>query len=494
MRSTLLWPIARLFAGFLALIIAAVSLVQMESARQGLDIEQLELAGTPATLYRSADAEADPLVLVAHGFAGSRQMMSAISLTLARSGFTVVAFDFIGHGRHTDRLTPDVTAIDGTTAQLVAQTGAVAEEARALSAAAPPISLVGHSMATDVIIRAAKAIDDTAAIVAISMYSEAITPSYPERLLVISGAWEDRLREAGLAAVRQLAPEAEEGETVRANGVVRRTLAAPHVEHVGVLYSPVTLAEARTWIAEATGQPFSRESARTGPWISALLGAILLAAWPLASMLGPARAPEPRLSGSRLALLGIAPVLPALAVGAFVDLPVIGLHGFGRLAAFFAAFGFVQLALLWRTGIRPETPRAWAGGALLVWSLVFALALDRYGAAFLPVGPRFVALMALALGTVPFLLADRLIAARTRIWQRWVLRTVPLATLSMAMLAAPTSLGLMFTVLPVYLLFFLVYGSMGGWVATRSNPTTAGLALGVVLAWSIAASTPLFSA
>ncbi len=485
---------ARRLVAALALGIATLALFQLEAARAPVSMERVTLAGSPATVYRADGAGPAPLAVVAHGFAGSRQMMEAISLTLAGSGMTVVAFDFVGHGRNGALLSPEVTAIDGTTAQLIAQTRAVTEAARALPAAEAPVVLVGHSMATDVAIRAAEALPDISAIVAISMYSEAITPDYPQRLLMVAGAWEDRLRRAGLEALHQIDAAAGEGRTVRAGAVIRRAIAAPNVEHVGVLYSPVTLAETQRWIAEAIGAPFSNALARTGPWIPILLAALVALSWALAATLGPAVAPPARLTGRRLLALALLPALPALAAAVFITQPVAGMQGFVRLAAFFGLWGLVQLGLLWRWGIAPGAPRVGAALLLLGWALVFALALDRYGAAFVPAGPRIVALAVLAVGALAFALADALVAARAALWQRWLLRVGPLLTLSLAMAAAPTGLGLMFTVLPVYLLFFVVYGTAGGFVARRSSPETAGVALGLIWAWSIAASLPLFGA
>jgi hypothetical protein len=46
---------------------------------------------------------------------------------------------------------------------------------------------------------------------------------------------------------------------------------------------------------------------------------------------------------------------------------------------------------------------------------------------------------------------------------------------------------------PVILLFFLIYGLMGRWVAARAGALSAGLALGLVLAWALGVSFPLFS-
>ena len=67
----------------LALLALVLSLWRLEGARAGLEITRFDVGTTPATLYRLPDDDR-PLVVVSHGFAGSRQLMEAYSLTLAR--------------------------------------------------------------------------------------------------------------------------------------------------------------------------------------------------------------------------------------------------------------------------------------------------------------------------------------------------------------------------------------------------------------------------
>src|SRR5690349_2955209 len=77
------WP--RLLVAFLALIAIALSLHRLEAAFDGVDIRREQVADIPATVFRPADAAASlPVVLIAHGFAGSQQLMQPFALTLAR--------------------------------------------------------------------------------------------------------------------------------------------------------------------------------------------------------------------------------------------------------------------------------------------------------------------------------------------------------------------------------------------------------------------------
>jgi len=475
-------------------LIAAAALVVLERDRWQLAPQRVQIGATPAMLWTPpVEMPGAPVVVVAHGFAGSQQMMAPIARDLAFAGFPVLTFDFLGHGRHPLPLSGDVTVIEGTTALLVNQTAEVAEAAMRLSGV-NRVALVGHSMATDVVIRAAQRLDDVPAVVAISMYSDAVTPAFPPRLLVVSGAYEGRLREVALNALRQIAPDAGEAETVTADGVARRVVAAPGVEHVGVLYSPLTLNETRGWIAGAANvAPF--ETPRPDwPWRLAILTALVL-------LFRPATAALPRrdrsdglaLRGGELAAVLAVPILPAAVAALALTWSPTGIAGFASLSAFFAVWGGIQLALLWRFGARPVPPMVGGMALLIVGALAFALVLDRYGAAFIPVGPRWAEMAVLLVGAVPFMAADALIAHRAPVWHRGLARLVLLVVLASVMIADPVRLGTMFTILPVLALFWVVFGSMARWVAWRQGAETAALPMALILAWSIAASTPMFA-
>ncbi|MEM6935323.1 MAG: alpha/beta hydrolase, partial [Pseudomonadota bacterium] len=91
-KTHLAWSLTAL----LAVLLAGY---QLEGARTGLTITDMRVGSTPATRYQLPE-QRGPLVVVAHGFAGSRQLMHPFSLNLARSGYIVLAFDFEGHGRN----------------------------------------------------------------------------------------------------------------------------------------------------------------------------------------------------------------------------------------------------------------------------------------------------------------------------------------------------------------------------------------------------------
>lgn len=470
-----------------------VCLWQLEAERFSVAEQRIDTRAGPVSIYSDPGISGGPLVVVTHGFAGSRQMMLYISRDLARAGFTVAAFDYYGHGRNTDKLSPDVTRIEGTTQQLIEQTQLATKAVRDHLGQTGPMAFLGHSMATDVVIRAADGMAGVAAIVAISMYSDAVTADFPARLLILSGEWEGRLRDVGLRVLRQVDEAAVEGETAQTGSVLRRAVSVPQTEHVAVLFSPVTMKETRDWLQAALPTSGEARPQTRGLQIALALAAIVVLIWPASRLLpmqspGSETLPLSSFSGA-IAL----PVLPAVAATILAPGSLFGFAAFGSLTLFLAVWGGVALGVLWWAGVRPTRPRLAACLFLLIWALGgFALALDRYGAAFVPVGPRAGLMLVLLIGTIPFALADRLLVAGASLWRRITARAVPVIALGVAMALSPQSMGLSFSVLPVMVLFYVVYGTMARAVAHRAGPEAAGLALGIVLAWSIAASTPLF--
>ncbi len=491
----------RLIVAGLAAACVALAVWKLEQARNGLEITELSVGTTPATLYR-LPGPPSPLVVVSHGFAGSRQLMEALSLTLARAGYLVIAFDFKGHGQNPEPMSGDVTSTDGVTAQLVAETRSIIEAGLALPYADGRAALLGHSMATDIIARTAIADWRVSTVVAVSMYSEAVTADAPRSLLMITGEWEPGLRKAALDALRQLEPDAEEGDIVTraeddsdaATPVVRRAVVAPGVEHVGVLYSATTLEEARAWLDTAFGRRSASNLAATGPWLLLLLASIVALAWPLAALL-PQKAPEPQRIAREAFLLalavpmGLTPLLASLVEVRF--LPVLVAD---YMALHFLIYSGLQMLVLYLFGTRPGRVMIAPLLALVAYGLfAFGGALDAYAANFMLYEARIPVFLAIALGALPFMLADSLIVegGHAPFWRRAVARLALLVSFGIALALDFERLFFLLLVLPVIVLFFLIYGLMGRWVGRRCGPATAGLGLGIILAWALAVTFPL---
>ncbi len=488
----------RLLVAVAALIGAGMAVFQLEANRSGLSITELSVGATPARLYRLKDAEPAPVVIIAHGFAGSRQLMEAYALTLARAGYVAITFDAEGHGRNPPPMSGDVTRVDGTTQMLMAEIGRIADRAATLPFADGRVALLGHSMASDIVVRQANADDRVDAVVAVSMFSEAVTADRPRNLLAIAGEWERFLRKEALAAVRLIDPDAVEGQTVGdfEQGTARRAVAAPFAEHVTVLYAPTALKEARDWLDAVFGRTGDATPAETGRWIVLLLVSIVALAWPLAGLLPAGGAPPAPVPILAFLLATLIPAVVAPLALALVDTRFLPVLVADYLAVHLLTYGLIALLILAWFGVRLGR-LAWVPGlALAAYGIfVFGGALDRYVASFMPIPDRLPVVAAIAVGAVPYMLADALLCegGRAAWWRVLFARASFLASLGLAVALDFERLFFLLIILPIIVLFYVVFGLMGAWVGRRTGaPFGMGLGLGLILAWAIGVTFPLF--
>src|SRR5208283_3766020 len=279
-----------------AIFAVAAGLFELATATKGLDVSTQFVGAIPVTVYQKPGDERRPVLVLAHGFAGSQQFMQPLAVTLARNGFIAVTFDFAGHGRNAEPLHGGLDDFARSTQTLLDELDQVFAFAAALPQADGRLGAVGHSMAADLVVRYAAAHRQIGAVVALSLFGTEATPERPKNLLVIDGAWEsDRLKRAGYRVVAAAAGGAERERVTYgdfAHGSARRFALAPSVEHIGVLYSADALQETLAWMNGAFGRDESSFIDRRGRWLLLLFLGLVVLARP-ASMLLPVLAPAP---------------------------------------------------------------------------------------------------------------------------------------------------------------------------------------------------------
>jgi pimeloyl-ACP methyl ester carboxylesterase len=483
----------------------------------GLDIEHTQVGSTPMTLFQDNKGPPGPVVVVAHGFAGSRQLMHPFAVSLARNGYRALVFDFPGHGRNAEPLAGQLGDADRA-ASLLSALSAVADYGRALPAVGEEarLALLGHSMAGDIAVRYAREHPDVAAIVAVSPYLSMQVAELPRvNLLFIYGAWEPAvIREQGreaVASVTDAPPQALDTSATYGHfdaGTARRLVIADGVEHIGVLYSATSLKAAVAWLDEVfewDGRPVGID--HRGPWLGIYYLGVLLLAWPLALRLPQVTAQRlgagsaPGWGWRKLLPVALVPplVTPLLLWPVPTDFLAIVIGDY--IALHFAVYGALTLVMLWRAGVRPLLSSTRMGALILAIVLValfetLALSLPTHAfvASYLPAPHRLATVAALFAGTLIWFVADEWATRGINAPRPSYALTKFLFLLSLMLAVALNLRELFFLVIiiPAILVLFLVYGLFSSWIYRRTGqPLVAAITNAFAFASAIAVSFPL---
>jgi dienelactone hydrolase len=497
-------PIRHWIAAFIAIGAIAAALVELGAANRGFATQTMHIDGTPITIYRPDVGGRAPVVVVAHGFAGSQQLMQSFAATFARNGYIAVTFDFAGHGRNRTALGGSLVEIDGATQKLVRETARVADRVRDLGDGR--LAVLGHSMASDIVVRFAQSTPGVSATIAVSMFAPSVTATSPPNLLVVTGDWEGGLKQEALRAVGLAsAPQAAEPATTYGHlgdGTARRATFSPFSEHVGVLYSQASQREALAWLdgtfgivrgSDSGGVPDAR-----GKWILLLLFGGVLLGWPLSRLLPVANAtpsgvkcPWRRMWLPLLLPAVATPILLRLAPTHFLPI-LVGDY----LAVHFLVYGALTVLCLAPLKMPPTKmrPILLAAGAMVAYGFVAIVwPLDIFVTSFVPSGLRVALVGVMLVGTLAYFVADEWLARGTP-GAYFVSKLAFVLSLAIAVALDFERLFFLIIIVPVILLFFMVYGLFALWAYRRTgNPFAGAIANAVAFAWAIAVTFPLLA-
>jgi dienelactone hydrolase len=501
--------LTHLLVAVAALIGIMVALLQLQRGTAGLVVTVTAVDGIPVTVFRPAQEGKAPLIVIAHGFAGSQQLMQPFAETLARNGYVALTFDFPGHGRNPAPLAGGLTNADARNGSLMQALDAVVAYGRTLPRTGGRLALLGHSMAGEVIVRYAQEHSDVAAVVAVSPYAPGITATTPHNLEIIVGGLEPTmLRDEALRAVAAATDGAAEPRVTYgrfADGTARRMSVSGGVEHIGVLYSQQSLTEALTWLDQTFRRRGEAAVDARGDWVGLLFVALVALAWPLAQLL-PRVVEVKAGAGLRWRRLLLVAVIPAVLTPLILwklptDFLPILLGDY--LAVHFALYGLLTGALLWLIG-RQETPLrgttslsalVLAVGAVAAYSIgALGWPIDSYLTSFLPIPGRLPLVLAVLAGTLPYFMADEW-ATRGAGAAPGGYAVTKLCFLGSLILAVTLNLPHLFfliVIVPMILLFLIVYGLFSTWAYRRTwHPFVGALANAIAFAWAIAVTFPV---
>lgn len=480
----------------------------------GLTVTRTVAGTTPVTVFEPKSGERAPVVVIAHGFAGSQQLMQPFATTLARNGYIAVTFDFLGHGRNPVPMRGDITEGLTITSALLRELGEIASYAKRLPASDGRLAALGHSMASDIVVRFAQANPETQATVAVSVFSPVVTADSPRNLLVIVGAIEpSMLSDEGLRIVNLAAGgKAIPGETYGkfSDGTARRLVLARGVEHIGVLYSQDSMTASLDWLNTAFGRQGNGGIDRRGFSLALVFLGLIALAWPLAGLL-PVIVSTPAGANLPWRPMLIAAVMPAILTPLILwklptDFLPILLGDY--LALHFAIYGLLTTASIYY--LRPDagqldTPKhaptagwkaiALAALALTIYQIAaFGYPIDGYVFSFYPISTRVPLMAAIACGTLIYFIADEWLTrgAQAKRGAYALTKFCFLLSLAIAVALNPQKLFFLAIIVPAILLLFLAFGLISQWSyrATR-HPLPGAIANAAVFAWAIAVTFPM---
>ena len=425
--------------------------------------------------------------IISHGFAGSKEMMRQIAYDIANAGSNAVLFDFIGHGSNQHKLVNQPTEITGTTQQLVNQLSDIIKFVYEKFGDEISISLVGHSMASDIVIRAS-ANKRIKSVVAISPYSTGITKDFPKDLLLVSGQFENHLRLHALQMVKTFKPEVKENTEYADEKIRRKASFIDNTGHVSVIYAPQTTRIIIDWLKlDNYDRPFWKTQIG---WI--IIGVTLI-------VFGMSRLNanlvhqnitdlEDRRALRKLLLATIC----ALSSG-FIEINLLPIYGFERIAIYFGLIGLFAYLSSFDYQITKLKIHLLLWLKLILCFGVLCFLINRYIGSFTLSGNRITAFIILIVPITLFCLVIEKLIATSPIWVSIVLRGLPIIGFSILLILFPEQYGLMFTTVLIYILYFIVFGYIGRHQRKKIGHLKVGLAHGMFLSFAFAATNPIFA-
>ncbi len=502
--------------GALALVLTVPAVLGISRVDAGLTRTAAEVGTVPVTVLTGDPGQRRPVVVVAHGFAGSAQLMDDLGVSIATAGYAVVLLDFSGHGRN-----PSPLPVDGRevgTDVLDRELGEVVAWSRGQPWADPQrLGLLGHSMGAGAVVRYAVADArgprELTATVAVSLPSDSAVPSgeaaVPRDLLLVVGGNElPQFTDAAVGALRAAYPEGQPGPGYGSpvDGTARAAQVVPRADHVSILFSSDTAQLAVDWLDETVGAPSSGHTVGAGRvgWLLLLTLGAAVGFVPLARLaFGPVREPSPAPAWWVVALVGLgSAVVASLVARAMPSVAErVPLAVGGHLVVWFAAAGLasylvtrvLRIARVAPLVVPPGFPwRDLAATFAMTSYAVLALGLvaQRTWTAFSFAGGRERWLLLVELAFLAWFWADDRIVGR-RWWLALLTRAIAVAVLlgSVVLLGAPSFLSLLVPLMAVVLLLLLVYGQT---VTRRSSlPWAAALVQAIPLAYLVTTTFPL---
>lgn len=226
-----------------AIILIAISWLGIIKARSGLVVRTLMVDDIPMIFMAPENGDPHPGVLIAHGFAGSKQLMLGYGHTFAQAGYASLLWDFSGHGANSAPLNMETLQPDLNVAyQALIEQPEVDPER---------LAILGHSMGSSAVMTASiEERDRFNATIAVSPTRAEVTSERPANLQLQAGSGEGQF----VDSARKLLQTAGGENQNLAEGKGRTLVVVPKVEHITILFSDVSHQSALQWLNQTFNQ------------------------------------------------------------------------------------------------------------------------------------------------------------------------------------------------------------------------------------------------
>ncbi|HEY7020887.1 MAG TPA: alpha/beta fold hydrolase, partial [Ktedonobacterales bacterium] len=538
------WLLAQSTFLLLALAVFALATWQVHATESQIIREEITIGGAGGNIsalrFTPRNEHLNIVAVVAHGYSGSKEVMTTFCAELAKQGITAYCFDFPGHGSSPEVFDPDA-ALSGAQSQLTDTVGAVVDYAlQNMPRQDAKLVLIGHSMGTSAVglyaLRHPELTNLAATILVSPVLDEAPTTSNPRNLLILAGDADP----AGIVKIAKM--RVAEGCGQPSDGALsadltcgdprlgtgRKLVILPGLTHITILTASATHRQILEWLHDGLDAGITTDAVTADQrflWLLLGLGAAFLALLPALALASaglrrlPARRAESaagNVSLHALTALGVmatALVIGMIALHFFVDSP----FGFLRqalspdLATFLFGAGIVALGVALAVPVyrrKADWPRGLAIAAqvlLAVGAFVFLYftlgALSTFAWASLALTPaRLWRALALALLFIPLFLGSELLLRPVALAKPWlaagtklVVALLTTVALFAAILIDADRLSFLLFLLPILAIFLLLFVALEAWARREVERPLVFIALSeaLILGWAVAATFPL---
>ena len=480
-------------------LFAITSLYQLKQSEEDLSTFKETVYGSQVVITEPKRASSG-IVFIAHGFAGSTSFMRPIAVALAQAGYKTIRYDFQGHGRTPKPYRGDITTTKGATQLFLNQTNQIVDYYLDKNPSSKAV-IVGHSMASDIIFRAALTNNAIMSSIGISNYTDVIKKNRPKNVLILNGQWESHLRKKGLSILSDLGVTNPQENTIYGNietGTARKVTSINNADHVGILYSRQTQKEIVQWIDRVLERESSLKTNAIGIWTALLLLSLFFTFCLVPHLLHPVQSNKFEFS-FRNCFVGnlLAGTLTPLLLN-FQLLPISSFPSHNYLINHLIVFSII-ISFIFPHQTRHLALKNFNLGICVVlfifYTLIFGSVLDSYVSSFYPTAGRIPLFVLLLFGCVPIAIIIQVLHSSHE--KAWIKATLTKSILVLSLtVAIPLNIKELFLLAYAILLligFFFVFGFLSNYLSRRfNNPLSIGIANGATLAWIFSTALPLY--